>query len=129
MNEDKSWDGKDYMNVWVGIGLASFFIALGMGSCEYLINKSERKLTRSQDPKEQRQVEKKNSLEYSLPGDFKDIISISYMHIYGNDVRPVLTYRTHDGEIKSQLYGNLYEDTERTTNTQPITWVQQPSTK
>jgi len=41
MNKDNSWDGGDYAKAWGGVGLACFLLALGMGSCKYLVNRSE----------------------------------------------------------------------------------------
>ena len=68
----------------------------------------------------QNQIENKTSLEYRLPGDFKDIINISYGYSpLSAESYPIVTYRTSHGELRSQMY-----NTHGTTNSQPITWIQ-----
>ena len=65
-------------------------------------------------------TEQKNSLEYKLPGDFNEMISVSRDDYGQNDV----TYKTLDGKIRFQLY-----DSDGTTHSLPITWIKPQNQK
>ncbi|MFA4952943.1 MAG: hypothetical protein WC584_01865 [Candidatus Pacearchaeota archaeon] len=86
-------------------GLLGFYLGLNLGSKDQ---------SQSVKQRTEQRVERKNSLEYQLPNDFKDIISISPVGTWG---AYAVTYKSNNEEIKFQFYNS-----HGTTSSLPITW-------